>query len=197
MLCIIQAYTMPGGMAGPRPWLKEFVVNAIVHLGAKRGVFTDYDLAPSLFGFRGVKMFAMISQEALGDMNRFFESGLIEKMLLSTQHYAPIEAVRLCKGGLALMDSDTITDADREAVQPLIRCTTCGRLLDFAVSRESEPTVHLVMNRVCDCMTGGQHRTDDDWEAPPEALERLDDFFSLGSVSYRARPFFLRNRHGR
>ncbi len=78
-----------------RSWLKEFTISVIAHMGVKRGVFTQYSLAPSLFSFRGVKMYAIVSQHALGDLDVFFRAGLVERILLNTQFYSQISALRL------------------------------------------------------------------------------------------------------
>lgn len=181
-----------------RSWLKEFTISVIAHLGVKRGVFTQYSLAPSLFSFRGVKMYAIVSQHALGDLDVFFRAGLVERILLNTRFYSQISALRLAPQGHELIgQDDTLTEKDRRAVEALIRCDVCGKLIDFAVSREESPHVRLIMNKVCSCRTAGVHRGADFWRGRrSHAAERIASFFSIGDVDYAGKPFFLGRHHG-
>ena len=41
---------------------------------------------------------------------------------------------------------DQLKEEDRKAIDPLIYCDECSRLVDFAVSIEQKPDVHLLMN---------------------------------------------------
>ena len=93
LLYAISAYTpLKDNCPSPR-WLKVNTLYVIALSGVKSGAFTDYDLAPTLFPFRGIKMFAMVSQEAAEDINTFIKDNLIEKILLNTWFYATITGV--------------------------------------------------------------------------------------------------------
>ena len=174
-------------------WMKEFNAGVLVHVGVKAGVFNRYTLAPSLFSFRGVKMFAMVSQEALVDIETFFRASLVERMLLNTQYYAPIRAIRISSTGKAFLeDPEHVSEEDRAAADRLIRCEACGGLVDFAVSRETEPNVKLVMNEVCNCKTRGAHRGKHFLEGlRPWQYKPIDTFFGIGSVAYAGRAYYL------
>ncbi len=113
MLYAIEACTGESG-GGRWPWLKEYVVAIVVHLGIDEGVFTTYDKAPSLFAFHGIKRFAMTSQEANLDIADFFDRGYIQKMLLNTWYYASISAVRISDAGREVL-RERLTDEDRKA----------------------------------------------------------------------------------
>jgi len=203
LLYAVSEYT---GSSGEHPWLKEFVLSAIVCLGTERGTFREYDPAPSLYSFRGVKMFAMLSQEALADLDVLFRAGLLEKLLLNTRHYSTITAVRATPQGREYLDrKGVLTPEDRAAVDALIRCGKCGKLYDFPVFREeisstntetgdntSDVRVRLVMSRVCPHQTKGRHRFSDRWhESCRGKVDRLDSFFGIGSVSYAGTAFFI------
>ena len=181
---------------GVRRWMRMDSLYVIALLGVKSGAFTGYDLAPALFQYRGVKMFAMLSHEAGEDVNFFFNHKLVERILLNTWFYATLTGVRITDTGIALL-RERLTDEDRQTVKDIIRCKACGGLTDFAASVEEDPDVHLVMCRVCECQTGGRHKQGDDWlKTCRSAVTRIDDFFGIGEVEYVASPFFFGDANG-
>ena len=193
LLYTLQSYSIPNGASTPQCWLKLDLLHAIAHLGITSGVFETYDLAPALLPFRGIKMYAMISQEVVEEVGHFFDENLVEKLLLNSWFYATVTAIRITSTGLRLLD-ETLTDEDRDAVDNLVRCPKCNSVLDFAVATERKPEVRLVMNRVCSCLTRGRHRRDDDWLAKcPPGVCPIEGFFSIGEVQYKSKPFFFGN----
>ena len=181
----------------PHRWLKEFNVSVIAYEGVRKGVFEGYHLTPSMFEFRGVKMFAIVSQDALGDLDLAFDVGLIHRILLNTRFYDQITAVRISERGEGvLQDKEGLTDADRQSVHDLVSCPKCGQLVDFAVSGQDDQTCRLIMNRVCACETGGAHRDRDVWDTSSiEAGQDIGGFFSIGTARYACRAFFM-EQHG-
>lgn len=182
------------------PWLKDFCVNVIVHVGVIGGIFEHYDLAPCLTDFRGIKMFARISQEALGDLDLLFRRNLIERLLLNTRFYAPAGAVRISDSGLLLLkESDYLSADDREDIERILKCNVCGNILDYLVWYETTPSVRLMVGKMCSCMSRGLHRTDDEW-MPDDAVKSriaIEGFFTIGNISYKGRPCFLGGQNGR
>jgi hypothetical protein len=191
LLYAVSAYTpLRDNIPGSR-WLKVNTLYVIALSGIKSGAFSDYDLAPTLFPFRGIKMFAMVSQEAAEDINTFFKDGLIEKILLNTWFYATITGVRITKKGLQVL-SEHLKDEDKKVIDPLIYCADCSCLVDFAVSIEQKPDIHLQMNRVCPHRAKGLHNRDDYWTKKiKKDVIPITDFFSIGDVEYKSKAFFL------
>jgi hypothetical protein len=70
LLYAISAYSNPEGDLSKQIWMKVDTIYVLGLLGIKAQVFSEYDMAPALFPFRGVKMFAMLSQEAIEDANK-------------------------------------------------------------------------------------------------------------------------------
>jgi len=191
LLYAIDEYTRPReGDTGQR-WLKEQAVIVIATLGVKGAVFRSYDVAPSLITLRGTKMFAMMSQEALGDVARLYRDGMIEKSRVNTSYYATIRAYRTTPEGTELV-RNSVSEGSRRMVDRVIKCEKCGNLVDFALSIESKPERRLVMNRVCACSTGGRHLADDVWRAacPNADCRPIEDFFSIGFLEYRTEAFW-------
>lgn len=189
-LRLLYAISKYGENGGRQRWLKLHSLHVIVHLGVHSGAFADYDLAPVLFPFRGIKMFAMVSPEAEEDVELLLEGSLIEKVLLSSWFYATVTGLRATDAGMERLQT-SLSDEDRTAVDSLVVCPRCGQLLDFAVCREDQPEVHLVMHRVCRCMTRGRHTRDDMWARSRHAKNRIDKFFSIGQVAFSSKPFYL------
>ena len=190
LLYTIDLYSKRAGAEGAS-WMRKDGLDVVVHLGAKSGTFSGYDLAPSLFQYRGVKMFAMLSHEADEDVAVLFHRELVERILLNTWFYATLTGIRPTKRGEELL-RDTLTDEDMVSVDRIVKCAKCGQLFDFAASVADAPSVHLVMCRVCSCQTGGKHRQRDDWFrdcCTPDM--RINSFFGIGEVEYVASPFFI------
>jgi len=191
LLYAIGEYTKPReGEPGQR-WLKEQAVSVIVTLGVKGAVFRTYDLAPSLIMFRGVKMFAMMSQEALGDVAKLYQDGMIEKSRINTSFYATIRAYRITRAGLDLVKRN-LSRGSMEGIDRIIRCEACGTLVDFALSEEAWPQRRLAMNRVCACTAKGQHTDSGRWPPTHDGAQAsvVEDFFSIGFLEYRAEAFW-------
>jgi len=174
-----------------RCWMRKDSLDVVAHLGAQAGVFSGYDLAPSLFQYRGVKMFAMLSHEADEDIALLFRNKLVERILLNTWFYATLTGIRTTEAGRKLL-KEKLTDEDIAAVTPIVKCGKCRQLLDFAASVVDVPSTHLVMCRVCNCQTGGRHHQGDDWCKGQYAGDmQIESFFGIGEVEYVASPFFI------
>ncbi len=195
LLYVIGLYTSGAN----RPWLKDFNISVIVNLGVTAGVFGQYDLAPSLTNFRGTKMFARISQEAIGDVELLFSRGYIDRMLLNTRYYAPTAATRISEKGIDLIEKKNCVSAeDKIALDRILRCGSCKKLLDFAVGRESFPIERLMISKVCDCFSNGKHRSEDFWCCrKAQKGQIIEGFFSIGDIEYKSTPYFLGERYGR
>ncbi|NOZ23357.1 MAG: hypothetical protein GXP25_19965 [Planctomycetes bacterium] len=191
LLYAIDEYTKPQEGDGCQRWLKEQAITVIATLGVKGAVFRNYDVAPSLITLRGVKMFAMMSQEALADIARLYHDGMIEKSRVSTSYYATLRAYRTTPAGRETLQKN-LSRGSRQGVDRVIRCAKCGGLVDFALSIEQKPKKRLVMNRVCGCSTDGKHVASDVWRPTCEAPEisPVEDFFSIGFLEYKTEPFW-------
>jgi hypothetical protein len=196
LLYAISAYSNPVDDFSKRVWMKVDTIYVLALLGVKAKVFSDYDVSPSLFPFRGVKMFAMLSQEAIDDVNTLFHAHLIDKIVLSTWYYDTITAVAINQRGAEVMARQVLPE-DRRAVSGLIRCSSCQQPVDFAVAPEefsAERTgkeVNLVMHKVCKCHTKSLHTSDDGWHQRRAQSEPIAEFFSIGEVEYSAEPYFM------
>jgi hypothetical protein len=79
LLYIVHRFTRANGANGKRRWMKDLPLSIAVYHGIHAGIFSDYDWAPSLVEFHGVKMYGKVSQEAHADLkklqvDRFFEN---------------------------------------------------------------------------------------------------------------------------
>ncbi len=83
LLYIVDRFTHSGSN-GKRRWVKELPLSILVYDAIDAGIFTDYDWAPNLVEFHGVKMYGKVSQEAHADLQRLQSRNLIEKLQLST-----------------------------------------------------------------------------------------------------------------
>jgi hypothetical protein len=195
LLYAISAYSNPADDLSTRVWMKVDTVYVLALLGIKAGVFSNYDVAPALFPFRGVKMFAMLSQEAIDDVNTLFHTHLIDKIVLSTWYYDTITGIAINKRGVEIM-AQQVSPADRSAIDRLTRCSSCNGLADFAVApdvrtgADTGKAVSLVMHKVCKCQTRALHTKQDEWHRGRVSSEPIAEFFSFGEVEYSAKPFF-------
>jgi len=209
LLELIAAYApAPGPQTPLDGWLKEYVLGVIVHEGVLQGLFERYTLAPSLFRFRGFERYALIAQAVATDLARLSSAGFVEKMILSTWYYAPIEAVRLTQKGADYLQAQPSASVSAD-VDRLIRCgkNGCRQLMEYAVAifEQSPPAAtqsghsSIRVFKVCQCQVGSSYHLTDSWLASLKggghakaagAPKEIETFFSIGDVAYLAKPFF-------
>ena len=73
-------------------WLKELSLLTLIFEGICRRIFENYDYAPSLVNFRGVKLYANVSQEYLIDIDVLIQRNFVSKLKLNTKYYDNITA---------------------------------------------------------------------------------------------------------
>lgn len=207
LLSVIRAYTgVPEDGAPSARWLKEYVLSVIVSEGIKQGVFSRYSRCPSLFEFRGVERFALVSQEIWPELNDLANMEMVEKIVISTCFYAPMEGVRITTSGKRYLDEHG-TSEDLEAVDRLTRCQAphCGQLFDYAVlvnpavaaGEASLSATSMRLFKVCRCAVGTGHCGTDGWGSCLNSARRnrrgrvseVLDFFSIGGVAYTTEPY--------
>ncbi len=193
LLFLVSLYTG----CNARPWLKDFNISIIVHLCVRAGLFENYDLAPSIIDFRGIKMFALVSQEAVRDSEVLFRNKLIERIILNTRYYASMTATRISDKGMDLIQKLKILSEDElKKLDKILKCPKCGKLMDFAVGRKDYPSVHLIITKACNCYSKGSHLENDLWFKAGHMEEFIiEDFFSIGSVEYKCKPYFFGGSH--
>ena len=81
LLYIVDRFTHSGNN-NKRRWLKGLPLSVLVYHGIQRKIFDDYDWAPSLVEFHGVKMYGKVSQEADADLEKLQHAKLLEKLHL-------------------------------------------------------------------------------------------------------------------
>jgi hypothetical protein len=189
LLYIVQRYTgdVPNGRSR---WMKELHLSVLVYHAIERGLFDDYDWAPSLVEFHGVRLYGKVSQEANADLRKLQTGKLIEKLHLSTCLYETIRAYRATERtpeALAPLPPES-----RAALDRLLSCPGCGALQEVMAYVELGPagTANGRNATIAFCPRCARV----DRKAPgarmtaPAGARTDIDFFDLAAVAYRTRP---------
>lgn len=125
LLYLISLYSKPAlNISDEEVWIKDLALKALIYQGTVNHIF-DYDYAPSVFMFDGVKRLVNISQEGEDDINDLRELNLISRLKLSTSKYNIIDAYRITKQGLDVLKN--VKKENRKAVDKLVKCSKCQK----------------------------------------------------------------------
>lgn len=179
---------------GPRVWIKEFVVNAIVYKGIRTGVFTEYDLVLGSTHYQGGDYFAMRSQEADTELHGLFEQGVVEKIVLNTQFHTPEIGWRLA---VSVKPPTFLSAPDQKAVRSLVICEHCReRCYDYLAIMDrghgGNEELRRRLYRVCSCYRGKNHHRERLSGVHP-LDELVQGFFRIGDCEYTGSPLFMEN----
>lgn len=173
---------------GKTRFLKELQLSVLVYRAIESGIFRDYDWAPCLVEFHGVKMYGKVSQEANADFRKLQSGKLIDKLHLSTCLYGTIRAYRsteLAAGALGNLPRES-----RSALDRLLDCGVCGSLQEvkaFVERNGNNETKNSTLVFCPRCCTVSRNAAGTSVKGPAGA--RVDiDFFRFADVVYRSRP---------
>jgi hypothetical protein len=194
LLYIVNRFTRMNGVRTGRRWMKELPLSILVYHGIQSEVFSDYDWAPSLVEFHGVKMYGKVSQEAHADLKKLQGDRLVEKLHLSTYLYDSIRAYRTtpcAETALEVLAAD-----DRVALNALLQCSQCGALQEVLayVERDRKRWSQVRNSAAAYCTACCRVRRGTDGpviEANHDAARIAIDFFDIAEISYRTRPSTL------
>ena len=135
LLYLISLYSKPAlNMSEEEVWIKDLALKALIYQGTIKQIF-DYDYAPSVVMFDGIKRLVNISQEGEDDINDLRELNLISRLKLSTSKYNIIDAYRITKLGLDVLKN--VKKENRKAVDKLVKCSKCGKQGEVLVEETS------------------------------------------------------------
>lgn len=194
LLYIVNRFTRMNGDNGTRRWVKDLPLSILVYHGIQSGVFSDYDWAPSLVEFHGVKMYGKVSQEAYADLKKLQGDRFVEKVHLSTCLYDSIRAYRATAKTDAAIES--LADDDRVRLNALLECSRCQSLQEILayVERDSSHWSQVRNSTVTYCpaccrVTRG---VDGPVISAQNGSTKINiDFFDISEIIYRTRPTSL------
>lgn len=191
LLHIVDRFTHSGRPEGKRRWMKDLPLSILVYHGIDTGIFSDYDWAPSLVEFHGVKMYGKVSQEAQSDLRRLQSARFIEKLHLSTCLYDSIRAYRSTPRAAGPLEA--LPDDCRLALNGLLECSHCGSLKEVLayVERSNAHWGQVKNSTVTYCPSCC--RVERGEEGPTivstNGSARISiDFFDIADVVYRTTP---------
>ncbi len=112
-------------------WLKELSLLSLVFEGIQRGIFTDYDYAPSLVKFQGVQLYANVSQEYLKDIDHLMERDFLYKLKLNTKYYDNISAYCVTPN---VKEIDLVISQEmKHEIDELMSCPHCRTMIKVFV----------------------------------------------------------------
>lgn len=114
-------------------WLKELSLLTLVFEGITRRIFDNYDYAPSLVNFRGVKLYANVSQEYLMDIDTLVQRNFVSKLKLNTKYYDNITAYSVTS--VFRNSENEIPDEMKAEIDGLMKCPKCDVTIKVLIER--------------------------------------------------------------
>ena len=194
LLYIVDRFTHSGNN-DKRRWLKGLPLAVLVYQGIQRKIFDDYDWAPSLVEFHGVKMYGKVSQEAHADLEILQRAKLLEKLHLSTCLYDSIRAYRTT---VRVADAlEALPEEGETALDALLSCGHCGALQEILAyierARGHWSDVRNATVSYCPRCCTVKKRPEGPIISSPRANGRTTiDFFDIVKVVYRTKPAEVR-----
>jgi WD repeat-containing protein 35 len=134
LLYLISLYSKPAqNSSDEEVWIKDLALKALIYQGIIEKVF-NYDYAPLVIMFDGVKRMVNVSMEGEDDINDLRELKLVSRLKLSTSKYNIINAYRVNIEGLEVLKG--AKKENLEAVDKLVKCLSCGNLKEVLVEDE-------------------------------------------------------------
>jgi len=135
LLYLISLYSKPAqSLSEEEVWIKDLALKALIYQGITDKVF-DYDYAPSVFMFDGVKRMVNVCQEGEDDINDLREMNLVSRLKLSTSKYNIINAYRINIEGLEVLKK--AKKENLKAVDKLVKCSSCGNRGEVLIQDET------------------------------------------------------------
>lgn len=88
-------------------------------------IFKGYDFAPSLVNFRGVKLYANVSQEYMLAMDLLMNLNLVAKLKLNTKYYDNVTAYSVTEKGMVLLSE--FPDRLKKQIDEPMKCPKCDQ----------------------------------------------------------------------
>ena len=191
LLYVIHRFTHANGANGKRRWMKELPLSIVVYHGISTGIFSDYDWAPSLVEFHGVKMYGKVSQEAHADLKKLQVDRFVEKLHLSTCLYDSIRAYRATTKASEALES--LPEVCRTALDTLLECSHCGALQEILayIERANDHWGQVKNSTVtyCPACCRVKRGADGPIIAATNGARRVHiGFFDIADIVYRTRP---------
>lgn len=191
LLYVIHRFTHANGANGKRRWMKDLPLSIVVYHGISTGIFSDYDWAPSLVEFHGVKMYGKVSQEAHADLKKLQVDRFVEKLHLSTCLYDSIRAYRATTKASEALES--LPEDCRTALDTLLECSHCGALQEIlAYNERANGRWGQVKNSTvtyCPACCRVERGADGPIIAAINGAARVNiGFFDIADIVYRTRP---------
>jgi hypothetical protein len=108
-------------------WLKELALITLVFEGISRRIFKQYDYAPTLVSFRGVKLYANVSQEYMIDIDYLIKSQLVSKLKMNTKYYDNITAYAITHNANSVLSE--IPESRRKSINEFMKCPKCDDII--------------------------------------------------------------------
>lgn len=175
-------------------WMKELHLAVVVYHAIQNGLFADYDWAPSLVEFHGVKMYGKVSQEANADLRWLQSAKLVDKLHLSTCLYETIRAYRVTERAAPALGA--LESESKAALDRLLCCESCGALREVFAFVEKKTTGSLgVRNSTVHfcprCCIVERTREGTRVREDRPGTRTVVDFFDLADIVYRTRAASL------
>ena len=132
LLCLIAESTKLDGQYGKLA-IKDLSLKALIHTAIIKKVL-DYDYAPASIMYMENRRYLNISQEGEDDLNDLRDLGLLNKVRLATKSHSFIYAYILSEKGIQFLNS--IPKEDCDAVNPIIKCASCGNNFEIKINME-------------------------------------------------------------
>ncbi|MFB0562887.1 MAG: hypothetical protein ACETWM_16940 [Candidatus Lokiarchaeia archaeon] len=131
LLYLISLYSKPAqNNSDEEVWIKDLALKALIYKGITEKIF-DYDYAPSVVMFDGIKKLVNVSQEGEDDINDLREMNLVSRLKLSTSKYNIINAYGITYLGLNVLKN--AKKENRNTVDKLVKCSRCKNLGEVLV----------------------------------------------------------------
>jgi hypothetical protein len=137
LLIIISQFSKPAKTRDEEEtWIKKIPLMALVDRGIKKGIFKDYDFAPTLVDYMGKTRYANISKEGEDDVADLREAGMVERLKLATSHHVYVSAYRITPKGIET--AKKMPNELHEVVNEITSCKKCGGEADIE-ARDDAP----------------------------------------------------------
>ncbi|MBN2150153.1 MAG: hypothetical protein JW839_01780 [Candidatus Lokiarchaeota archaeon] len=122
-------------------WLKELPLRVFVFEGIVDKIFVHYDYSPASVELPDGRRYLNISQEAEDDIADLRELGVISCLKLSTTTYITVNAYRVNQHEPPF----AIPEGTKAAIDKLVRCPSCGTLLDTDLVPDPDDEENLIL----------------------------------------------------
>lgn len=104
----------------------------LIFEGISKRIFENYDYAPSLVNFRGVKLYANVSQEYLLDIDTLIQRNFVAKLKLNTKYYDNITAYS-ATSDFRKQEKD-VPQETKDDINELMKCPKCTSIIKVLIN---------------------------------------------------------------